>query len=171
MQFTSTLLTLAVLSSRSLVFAFCYSEGSGWGTNKNVAETYGAIEDLCVNGHLSGYFNEGQSKQFCVPLSDLNKHAILQVVWLGKGGHDLWKDDCWWRLKDILHDCGDQPQLERLLGQGVVEIGSTLIGTSEPTRNTAVANRFVTSSHTRSSLDEIDTHLESSMTIYLDEEQ
>ncbi|KAL2075869.1 hypothetical protein VTL71DRAFT_812 [Oculimacula yallundae] len=108
MHFTSTLLTVALIATGSTTYATCYDSGVGSHSVSNIIQVEGAIRDLCQNGALAGYFNEGQSKQICVPVNDGNIHFEVQTRWLGRGGLTLRNDDCLWRLNDVLHRCYGQ---------------------------------------------------------------
>ncbi|KAL2075870.1 hypothetical protein VTL71DRAFT_813 [Oculimacula yallundae] len=109
MKLTHALESLAAIATSSIVSAdkqpHCYQEGAEFSTYSNQMQVAGAVDNLCNNGHLSGYFNEGQLKTFCIPLSDNNKHAIAEVRWLGRGGLTLNTWDCRARLGAVFNIC------------------------------------------------------------------
>ncbi|KAH7370607.1 hypothetical protein BKA65DRAFT_545317 [Rhexocercosporidium sp. MPI-PUGE-AT-0058] len=84
MQFANTLLTLAAIAST--VSVGCYTSGETWGWTANSDAARGAAIDLCKNGQLAGYFNQGQSKTWCANLPNGNMKVDFQVIWQGQGG-------------------------------------------------------------------------------------
>lgn len=101
MQFTQ--LVLAVAAAAGTAQATCFTSGASWG-NDGAAAARGAINDLCDQRVLAGYFNPGQAKTACANLPG-GKRADFRVLWLGRGGLTLNVADCKLRLTNEVNGC------------------------------------------------------------------
>lgn len=83
----------------------CYSNGQAWATEGCLNSFKGAIRDLCNDGVLGGYFNQGANKDACVNCPYSGIRVNLQVGWRGRGGLTLKSEDCIKELSKLLDDC------------------------------------------------------------------
>jgi hypothetical protein len=101
MKFSTPLL---VLASATTALAGCYSGGANWQNEQNKVSARGAVEDLCNQGALSGWFDRGgATKSACANLNGVR--ANFQVVWNGSGGATLAVSDCKLRLNNEINGC------------------------------------------------------------------
>lgn len=84
------------------VQAGCYSGGASWDNEKGRATA--TVSAVCYGHIIGGFFNEGQTKYYCVQLTD-NKKGEFWVGWKGRGGLTLNDDDCVLRLTNEIGGC------------------------------------------------------------------
>lgn len=104
MKFSTSLVILTSAVTGAMAEG-CYSGGQAWATDACLNDFKNAIRDLCNNGALGGYFNNGGYKSACANCRSSGIRVDLGVGWKGQGALSLNNGDCAKELSGLLDRC------------------------------------------------------------------